>query len=191
MSEKMENLIVMSKRQDPRRQTTRQHAFLMGLLLTDRGGRIPLPRKSYYTKEYCRKHRRKFRTTVQLAADMVKELRVPDDVDVVVVFDSAFDADVIHRVCRRRDFCAVFPIDPNRVLGRSAEQDAAFLTGQKWLPGRGVGRARSLPCWSSRWTAKTTSSPVGVTPTICESRKRSGGMPPRCAARRSPNWEIV
>jgi hypothetical protein len=131
MSEKMENLIVMSKREDPRRQTTRQHAFIMGLLLTDRGARIPLPRKSYYTKEYCRKHRRRFRTTVQLAADMVKELRVPDDVDVVVVFDSAFDAEVVHRVCRRRGFCAVFPIDPNRVLGRSAEQDAAFLTGEK------------------------------------------------------------
>ena len=142
MSEKMENLIVMSKRQDPRRQTTRQHAFIMGLLLTDRGGRIPLPRKSYYTKEYCRKHRRKFRTTVQLAADMVKGLRVPDDVDVVVVFDSAFDAEVIHRVCRRRGFCAVFPIDPNRVLGRSAAQDAACLTGQK------------VVAWTRSWSRK-------------------------------------
>jgi hypothetical protein len=138
----MENLIVMSKREDPRRQTTRQHAFIMGLLLTDRGGRIPLPRKSYYTEEYCRKHRRKFRTTVQLAADMVKGLRVPDDVDVVVVFDSAFDAEVIHRACRRPHFCAVFPIDPNRVLGRSAEQDAAFLTGEK------------VVAWTRSWSRK-------------------------------------
>ena len=69
-------------------------------MLTDRGVRLPLPRKSYYTQDYCRKHRRRFRTTVQLAADMIKALRVPDDVDVVVVFDSAFDAEVIHRVCR-------------------------------------------------------------------------------------------
>ena len=37
MSEKMENLLVMSRRKDPARKTTRQHAFLMGLLLTDRG----------------------------------------------------------------------------------------------------------------------------------------------------------
>lgn len=131
MSEQMENLIVMSRRKDPRRQTTRQHAFLMGLLLTDRGARLPLPRKSYYTKEYCRKHRRRFRTTVQLAADMLKELRVPEDVNMVVVFDSAFDAEVIHRVCRRRGFCAVFPIDPNRVLARTARQDAAFVSGEK------------------------------------------------------------
>lgn len=131
MSEKMENLIVMSQPKDVRRQTTRQHAFLLGLLLTDRGARIPLPRKSYYTEAYCRKHRRKFRTTVQLAADMLKELRVPDDVDLRVVFDSAFDAEVIHRVCRRRGFCAVFPLDPNRVLTRTAEQDAAWVSGEK------------------------------------------------------------
>jgi len=32
VSEQMENLIVMSRRKDPARQTTRQHAFLMGLL---------------------------------------------------------------------------------------------------------------------------------------------------------------
>ena len=152
MSEKMENLIVMSKREDPRRQTTRQHAFIMGLLLTDRGGRIPLPRKSYYTEEYCRKHRRKFRTTVQLAADMVKGLRVPDDVDVVVVFDSALDAEVVHRACRQRGFCAVFPIDPNRVLGRSAEQDAAFVTGEKVVAWTRSG-SRILPGQSAEWWA--------------------------------------
>jgi hypothetical protein len=142
ISEHMENLIVMSRRKDPRRQTTRQHAFLMGLVLTDRGARLPLPRKSYYTKEYCRKHRRRFRTTVQLAADMLKELRVPDEVDVVVVFDSAFDAEVIHRVCRRRGFCAVFPIDPNRVLARTARQDAAFVSGEK------------VVAWTRGWSRK-------------------------------------
>jgi hypothetical protein len=142
MSESMENLIVMSRRKDSRRTTTRQHAFVMGLLLTDRGARIPLPRKSYYTEAYCRKHRRKFRTTVQLAADMLKELRVPDDVDVVVVFDSAFDAEVVHRVCRRRGYCAVFPLDPNRVLARTGTQDAACVSGEK------------VVAWTRSWSRK-------------------------------------
>jgi len=141
-SEQMENLIVMSRKKDPRRQTTRQHAFLMGLVLTDRGARLPLPRKSYYTEEYCRKHRRKFRTTMQLTADMLKELRVPEEVDVVVVFDSAFDADVIHRVCRQRGFCEVFPIDPNRVLAHTAEQDARLLSGEK------------VVAWTRSWSQK-------------------------------------
>jgi len=141
-SEQMENLIVMSRPKDSRRRATRQHAFLMGLVLTDRGARLPLPRKSYYTKAYCRKHRRRFRTTIQLAADMLKELCAPDDVDVVVVFDSAFDAEVIHRVCRRRGFCAVFPIDPNRVLARTAEQDAAYVSGAK------------VVAWTRSWSRK-------------------------------------
>lgn len=140
MSEEMENLIVMSRRWDPRRQTMRQHAFVMGLLLTEHGARIPLPRKSYYTESHCRKRRRKFRTTVQLAADMLKELRVPDDVDVVAVFDSAFDAWALHRVCRRRGFRAVFPLDPNRVLARTREQDAAWISGEK------------VVAWARRWS---------------------------------------
>ena len=103
----------------------------MGLVLTDRGARLPLPRKSYYTEAYCRKHRRHFRTTIELAAAMIRELRVPDDVDVIVTFDSAFDAGAIHKACRKRHFHAVFPLDPNRVLARTPQQDAAWLSGEK------------------------------------------------------------
>ena len=142
MSEQMENLIVMSRRQNPARKTTRQHAFLMGLVLTDRGARLPLPRKSYYTEDYCRKHKRRFRTTVQLAAAMLRELRVPDDVDVVVTFDSAFDAGAIHKVCRKRHFHAVFPLDPHRVLARTPAQDATWLSGDK------------VVAWTRRWLRK-------------------------------------
>jgi Transposase DDE domain len=131
MSECMENLILMSRRQDPRRRATRQHAFLMGMLLTDRGGRIPLPRRSYYTKEHCRRHGRRYRTLNDLATLMLKEVSVPEDVDVTVVFDSAFDADKIHRVCRQRGFREVFPIDPNRVLADSKDAQAAGLPGEK------------------------------------------------------------
>jgi hypothetical protein len=140
MSEQMENLIVMSKRRNPARKNTRQHAFLMGLVLTDHGARLPLPRKSYYTEAYCRKHRRRFRTTIELAAAMIRELRVPDDVDVVVTFDSAFDAGVIHKACRKRHFHAVFPLDPNRVLARTPQQDAAWLSGEK------------VVAWTRRWS---------------------------------------
>ena len=188
----MENLIVMSKRKNPARQTTRQHAFLMGLVLTDRGARLPLPRKSYYTKEYCRKHKRRFRTTMQLAAAMIRELRVPDDVDVVVTFDSAFDAGAIHKRVPKTPFSCGFSARSESGAGPHAgagRGDGSRAT--RWWPGRGVGRGRSLPCWNSRWTTKTTSSPVGGTPTTCESRKRSGGMPPQRAKRRSPNWETA
>lgn len=131
MSEQMENLIVMSRRQNRSRRDTRQHAFVMGLLLTDKGGRLPLPRRSYYTRDYCRRHRRRYRSAAELAAGMLKALELPDDVEVTVVFDSAFDADVIHRVCRRRGFRAVFPIDPNRNLAVPEDALAEAVPGQK------------------------------------------------------------
>jgi len=42
VGECMENMIVMSRRKNPARRTTRQHAFVMGMLLTDRGGAVAL-----------------------------------------------------------------------------------------------------------------------------------------------------
>ena len=55
---------------------------------------IVMPRRSYYTKEYCRKHGKKYCTLNQLAALMLREVDVPDDVDVTVTFDSALDANL-------------------------------------------------------------------------------------------------
>jgi len=55
VGERMENLLEMSKRKDPRRRNTRHHVLVMGLIITECGMRIPLPRRSYYTKEYCKK----------------------------------------------------------------------------------------------------------------------------------------
>jgi hypothetical protein len=134
VGECMENLVLMSRRKDPRRRSTRQHIFLIGMILTDRGARIPLPRRSYYTKAYCQKHGKPYRTLNQLAATMLHHVRVPEDVEVTVVFDSAFDAEGIHRECRRRGFREVFPLDPNRNLACEEESSAEALPGQKVVP---------------------------------------------------------
>jgi hypothetical protein len=56
---------------------------------------------------------------------------LPDDVELTVVFDSAFDANVIHRVCRESHFRAIFPLDPNRTLSAGPTVDAAGLPGAK------------------------------------------------------------
>jgi len=130
-SECMENLLCFSRHKNPRQGTHSNHAFLMGLLLTDKGGRLPLPRKSYYTKVYCRKKRRKYRSLNDLAAAMIREVQVPDDVEVTVVYDSAFDAKQVHRAARQRGFREVFPLDPNRNLSASADEQAHELLGPK------------------------------------------------------------
>lgn len=142
MSERMENRIVMSRRKNPARRTTSQHAFVMGILMTESGARLPLPRKSYYTKKYCRAHKRRFHSTIDLAALMLRELRIPDGVDLTVVMDSAFDAEAIHRICRKRGFREVFPIDPNRVLARTKEQEAKGIAGER------------VVAWTKTWRSK-------------------------------------
>lgn len=142
VGECMENMIVMSRRKHPGRRTTRHHAFVMGMVLTDRGARVPLPRKSYYTKEYCGKHRRRYRTQPELAAAMIRELWVPEDVDLVVLFDSGFDAEVVHKACRKRGFPAVFPLDANRVLACGSSPDAAGHAGERVVE------------WTRHWSPK-------------------------------------
>lgn len=116
VSEKMENLLVMSKRKDSRRRSTKHHVFVMGLMLTESGARIPLKRRSYYTKEYCKSKGKPYRTQTDLVRLMIAEAPTPPDADVTVVYDSAYDADKVHSICRERGFREVFPIDPNRNL---------------------------------------------------------------------------
>jgi hypothetical protein len=127
----MENRLCFNRRQKPNHRDTYYHAFLMALLLTDKGGRLPLPRKSYYTKTYCRKKRRRYRSLNDLAAAFIREVQVPDDVELTVVYDSAFDAKKVHRAARQRGFREVFPLDPNRNLSQGTAVDADVLVGQK------------------------------------------------------------
>jgi hypothetical protein len=131
LSECMENLICFSHARGSRKRSASNHAFLMGLVLTDKGGRLPLPRKSYYTKAYCAKRRRRYRSLNDLAAAMLQEVPVPEGVEVTVVYDSAFDAQQVHRAAQQRGFREVFPLDPNRNLSGSSDVEGAVLAGQK------------------------------------------------------------
>lgn len=91
------------------------HSFTMGLLITPAGMRIPF-QKPYRTREYCRKHNLTHRTSAESAADMVRELPVPDGTDVVVLGDTAYDAAVVRSACDDRDFVWIVPCNPERVL---------------------------------------------------------------------------
>ncbi len=77
MSVCLENLLCFNRHHNPRQRTSSNHAFLLGLVLTDKGGRLPLPRKSYYTKAYCQKKRRRYRSLNDLAAALIREVKVP------------------------------------------------------------------------------------------------------------------
>ena len=93
----------------------RCHCFVMGLLITPSGMRIPF-RRCYYTKEYCEKKKIPYRKQTELAAEMIRELPLPEDADVVVLGDTAFDAEVIREACDKRHYQWIVPMNPERVL---------------------------------------------------------------------------
>jgi hypothetical protein len=91
------------------------HCFVMGLLLTPSGIRIPCWR-SYYTEAYCAQKNRPYRKQTELAAELIGAALVPEDADVVVLGDTAFDAECIRDACAAREFTWIVPMNPERVL---------------------------------------------------------------------------
>jgi hypothetical protein len=91
------------------------HSFTMGILITPSGFRIPFCRP-FRTREYCKKKGLIHRTTAEAAADMIRELPLPEGVRVVVLGDTAYDAQVVRDACGERGYTWIFPCNPERVL---------------------------------------------------------------------------
>jgi len=92
----------------------RCHSFTFGLLLTPSGYRIPwqIP---HYTKEYCEKKGLAHRTTAEAAADLIRSLPLPEEAEVVVLGDTAYDAQVVQQACEDRKYIWIAPANPERV----------------------------------------------------------------------------
>lgn len=110
---------------------TQTHLWVMGLLITDTGIRIPLPRRSYYTKAYAKKHGLKYRSQVDLVVEMLESLHVPENVEVIVIVDSFFESKKLDRLCSKRRFTYVTAVDSHRCLadenGNSNSQHVVSL----------------------------------------------------------------
>lgn len=133
------------------------HGFVMGLLLTPSGLRIPACR-CYYTEAYCRQKGLPYRTQPELAAELIRAVAVPGGAEVVVLGDTAFEAKAIRAACAARGFRWVVPVNPERVLagpkprpkvrslasGLRAEHFAAV----RLVPGQGafVAQRRAARC---------------------------------------------
>lgn len=107
---KMENTIIYKK------GYTCDHFFIVGMIyFPDTGVRIPLPRRLYHTKAYCRKHKIKYRTQVQLAEQMLRYANLPDDLEVIVIFDSFFPSEGIINTIKHKGYHFVCSVKSNRV----------------------------------------------------------------------------
>lgn len=90
------------------------HSFTFGLLITPSGIRIPwqIP---HYTPEYCAQQGIAHRTTAESAADLIRSLPLPPKAEVVVLGDTAYDAQVLREACQERGYLWIFPANPERV----------------------------------------------------------------------------
>lgn len=102
----------------------RCHGFVMGLLITPSGIRIPF-HHCYYTEDYLKQKKRgqkkqgpkkKHQTEADLAAELIRHLPVPDGVEVVVLGDTAYEAAQVRAACDERHFTWITPANPERVL---------------------------------------------------------------------------
>jgi hypothetical protein len=91
------------------------HGFVMGLLLTPGGLRLPCCR-CYYTQAYCAAQQKPYRKQTELAAELIRQVHVPERAEVVVLGDTAFDADTIRTACAVRQWTWIVPLNPERVL---------------------------------------------------------------------------
>lgn len=127
------------------------HGFVMGLLLTPGGLRIPCCR-CYYTTRYCQTQKLPYRKQTELAAELIRTLVVPAGAPVVVVGDTAFEAHVIRQACQQRQWTWVVPINPERVLEgpKPRPQVKSLLAGMsaepfvavRLVPGQGAHAAQ-------------------------------------------------
>jgi hypothetical protein len=90
------------------------HSFTFGLLLTPSGRRIPF-QVPHYTHEYCAEHGIEHCTTAESAANMIASLPLPSGAEVIVIGDTAYDAQVVRDACDAKGYTWIFPANPERV----------------------------------------------------------------------------
>lgn len=126
---KVENAIQYKKKKKGKKgRSTKAHLFVKGLLITGSGARIPLPRRSYYTKAYVASEKKKlklhrrtgkpvvYKTQVDLACLIVKELKLPENIQLVVVTDEYFEGQKLANLCRKKGYVFIAPADSNRTF---------------------------------------------------------------------------
>ena len=107
------------------------HSFTMGLLITPSGIRLPFSRP-HYTREYCRQKGLAHRTTAEAAADLIRQLPLPEEPQVMVLGDTAYDAEVVRAACADRGYDWIFPCNRERVLAGPKPRPKVRSRLQDW-----------------------------------------------------------
>jgi DDE family transposase len=118
-----------AKKSKKGRPSSKTHTFLFGLLLLPGGIRLPLPRKSWYTRAYARQQGVEYKTQVELAAELLLWLRplLPRGVHLVVLADSYFEGQRLFMLCRQEKWTFISKLTRNR----------SFTDSQTWIVAHG------------------------------------------------------
>lgn len=124
---KVENALKYRKKERGRKgRSTKAHLFVAGLLITASGARLPLPRRSYYTRAYVRSQNRMlqlgqregrpliYKTQVDLAGLIVRELELPANIRLVVLADEYFEGTKLTGLCRKKGYAFIAPVNSRR-----------------------------------------------------------------------------
>lgn len=102
------------------KRSTKAHSFTMGLLILPNGMRIPMPRYTYYSKNYCKKHKMKYYTQHEYACMLIEYCRglvgaVAKEGEFVVVADGFYDSRIIFDTCKTVNAKYITVADSGRV----------------------------------------------------------------------------
>ena len=124
------------KAQGARGGGSKSFTFVMGVLISSRGDRIPLPRKTWRTRSYARSRGKRYKSQVDLACLLVEEARrlLRPKNEILVVADAFFSVTKLHECCEGLGITYIFPLASNRCFDRQ-------ITGRKK---KIVNRARRL-----------------------------------------------
>lgn len=115
----VENGIKYRKKQQRKKgkRSTKAHTFTMGLLILPNGVRIPIPRYSYHSRNYCAKHKINYYTQHEHACMMIEYVigLVPKTAEFAVVADGFFDSRIIYDTCKKKKAIFVTCADSGRV----------------------------------------------------------------------------
>jgi DDE family transposase len=156
-----------SGRQQKKTPPKRNHVFICGLLISPRSGtRIPCVRP-YYTEEYCKQRQATarpgrpapaFATQADIAADMIRRVRVPQGSRVLVLGDTAYEAKQIRAACAARGFDWITPANPERVLAGARPRRRLLGLG-KDLDAESMTRIELCPGLTDWWRHQRGSKP--------------------------------
>lgn len=136
------------------------HCFVFALLVCEDGSEHIVAVKPYFTKKFCQRTTREFKTQNQLAVEILQEIQIPLTTHVVVVADSAFLADfVVDEIRRHSQWSFVSSLDSNRKITVKGYTSHACSFGSRHLPDL---QTMSISCNGRKHILSTMSTNAGV-----------------------------